>query len=758
MMLVLGYAQFRAVAESGPPNSHSGANAAASQSHSSPDLDSRNVLVLYPQEKELASFSDLDRNLRVALQTGFSDPVVFYTEYLDLLRFPDEASQDRLVRFLSAKYSDRQIDLIVSVGSMSFNFLEQRKDLFKGIPIVFTSVNIHTVEKHRGRIVTGVAVKRDLRDTVELALRLQPNTTHVFIPVGSSPMEQNWMSDLQNDLSVYKDRLFITFLTQQTIDQTLHQVENLPPQSIVVFGSLFYFDSAGHYFLPEEALGLICQHSSAPVYAINEWDLGTGIVGGHLYELHDVGLATGQIGHRILAGTNPKDIPVQTLDPNHNMFDARQLTRWNIDEARLPPHSIVEFRNRSAWDLYKAYIIAAIALLIIETVLVLGLFWERARRRKIERSLVAKTEALTESIAELAIAHRQLSESEGRFRLVANTAPVLIWMSGPEKLCTYFNQPWLNFTGCSLESQLGDGWSNGVHLEDLHSCLETYCKAFELQRPFEMEYRLRRYDQEYRWILDVGVPRFGADGTFSGYIGCAIDITDRKNAEEFLATAQRKLLAAQEQERSRIARDLHDDINQRVVMLIHQLDNISDLVIDTDALPYVQDACDETRQLSFDIQNVSHQLHSSTLHHLGLGPAVRGLCDIFSSQYGIRVEHATHNLPRNIDPEASLAIFRVIQEALQNVGKHSKARTVRLELTADDKILALHLADDGVGFDTTRINGGLGLTSIRERIRLVGGQCRISSQPSRGTQVDITIHLPNTVPSAVTENSISRTA
>jgi PAS domain S-box-containing protein len=757
-MLILGFAQFRAVADSGTLNSHFGASPSASLSHGSRAQDSRDVLVLYPQEKELGSFSDLDRNLRIALQAGFSDPVVFYTEYLDLLRFPDKASQDRLVKFLSTKYSDRELDLIVCVGSMSFNFMEERKDLFKGIPIVFTSVNIRTVEKHRGRIATGVAVKRDFRDTVELALRLQPNTAHVFIPVGSSPMEQNWRSDLESDLSIYKDRLQVTFLTQESIDETLHRVENLPPQSIIVFGSLFYFDSAGHYFLPDEALGLICQHSNSPVYAINEWDLGTGIVGGHLYELRDVGTATGEIGHRVLAGTNPKDIPIQTLDPNHNMFDARQLSRWNISEARLPTNSIVEFRHRSAWQLYKPYIIAAVALLITETLLVLGLFWERARRRKVQRSLVAKTQDLTASMADLAIAHAELSESEGRFRLVANTAPVMIWMSGPDKLCTYFNQPWMEFTGRSLDAELGEGWTEGVDLEDRQSCLETYCTSFELRRPFEMEYRLRRYDAEYRWILDVGVPRFGADGTFSGYIGCAIDITDRKNAEEFLATAQRKLLAAQEQERSRIARDLHDDINQRVVMLIHRLDNIADLVVEPDALPYIQDACDETRKLSLDIQNVSHQLHSSTLHHLGLGPAIRGLCDVFSRQHGIKVEHVAHDLPRNIDQEASLAIFRVLQEALQNVSKHSKARTVRLELTADDKILSLHLGDDGVGFDMTRSNGGLGLTSMCERIRLVGGECRISSQPSRGTQVDVTIHLPDAIPSVVTETSVSRKA
>ncbi|HXW61804.1 MAG TPA: MASE1 domain-containing protein, partial [Candidatus Acidoferrales bacterium] len=121
-----------------------------------------------------------------------------------------------------------------------------------------------------------------------------------------------------------------------------------------------------------------------------------------------------------------------------------------------------------------------------------------------------------------------LHESEERFRLVANTAPVMIWMSGVDKLCNYFNDPWLQFTGRSFQQEQGNGWAEGVHSEDLQRCWDTYAKAFDRREPFEMEYRLRRHDGEYRWILDLGVPRFNADGSFAGYIGSAIDVTERK--------------------------------------------------------------------------------------------------------------------------------------------------------------------------------------------------------------------------------------
>ncbi len=128
-------------------------------------------------------------------------------------------------------------------------------------------------------------------------------------------------------------------------------------------------------------------------------------------------------------------------------------------------------------------------------------------------------------------AQEALRESEARFRALADTAPVMIWMSGPDKLCTFFNQGWLDFTGRSSEQELGNGWAEGVHREDFDRCLEVYVNSFDARQPFTMEYRLRRMDGEYRWVLDNGISRFAADGTFLGYIGSCIDITERKQAE-----------------------------------------------------------------------------------------------------------------------------------------------------------------------------------------------------------------------------------
>jgi PAS domain S-box-containing protein len=138
-------------------------------------------------------------------------------------------------------------------------------------------------------------------------------------------------------------------------------------------------------------------------------------------------------------------------------------------------------------------------------------------------------------------AEAELRESEARFRLVADSAPVMIWMSGTDKLCTYFNKPWLDFTGRSLELELGNGWAERVHPEDLRRYATTYIQAFDRREAFSMEYYLRRHDGEYRWVLDIGVPRFNPDGSFAGYIGSCIDVTEQRRAEEQLRQAQEDL-------------------------------------------------------------------------------------------------------------------------------------------------------------------------------------------------------------------------
>jgi PAS domain S-box-containing protein len=162
-------------------------------------------------------------------------------------------------------------------------------------------------------------------------------------------------------------------------------------------------------------------------------------------------------------------------------------------------------------------------------------------RKQVEQEeLMALAQRKKERLAESA-ERKHAEESEQRFRLLADSAPVMIWTSGIDKLCTYFNAPWLAFTGRTMEQELGNGWAEGVYPADQQRCLDIYTSSFDARKPFSMDYRLRRFDGQYRWILDNGIPFYAPDGTFTGYIGSCIDITERRSLEQQLQYSELKL-------------------------------------------------------------------------------------------------------------------------------------------------------------------------------------------------------------------------
>jgi PAS domain S-box-containing protein len=334
---------------------------------------------------------------------------------------------------------------------------------------------------------------------------------------------------------------------------------------------------------------------------------------------------------------------------------------------------------------------------------------------------------------------RRLLESEERFRLVANSAPVLIWMSGTDKLCNFFNQGWLSFTGRSMAEELGEGWASGVHPDDLENCLKIYSASFDARVDFEMEYRLRRFDGEYRWIVDFGVPRFESDGTFCGYIGSCVDITERKSSAESLQNLTGRLIHAQEEERSRIARELHDDFSQSLALQCNDLEQLQKRLpeLEVGERARVMKMLKRGKAMCADIRSLSHKLHSSKLEFVGLAPAVSGLCEEISEQYKIEVNFTERGTPRNIPKDVALCLFRVTQEALANVVKHSQAKKAHVELTTNGNGVSLRITDEGMGFDPERVHpgAGIGLVGMTERLRLVSGRLSIRSELKRGTEL-----------------------
>ena len=272
-----------------------------------------------------------------------------------------------------------------------------------------------------------------------------------------------------------------------------------------------------------------------------------------------------------------------------------------------------------------------------------------------------------------------LAQSEKRFRVMANTTPSLIWMCDHEGKVTYLNDRRLAFTGAHPNSGYGDAWNAYVHRDDLETVLDRISQALKRRESYSEEYRLRRWDGVYRWMLDVGALRVNGDGTFAGLIGSAVDITDQKLAQEALEKVSGQLIEAQEKERRRIARELHDDICQKLALLSMGIEQIT---CSMDALPTAtKERLAEIHQHSIevasDVQALSHELHSSRLDYLGMVAAIRGFCREIAEKYDVSIEFKDENVPKLLSKEVSLCLFRVAQEALHNALKYSGVRRLR---------------------------------------------------------------------------------
>jgi len=339
-------------------------------------------------------------------------------------------------------------------------------------------------------------------------------------------------------------------------------------------------------------------------------------------------------------------------------------------------------------------------------------------------------------------AEEALRESEERFRLIANTAPVIIWMSDVDKGCTYVNQTWLDLTGQSSDAVLGNGWTDRIHPGDVGRCWDSYARAFERRELLQLDFRLRRRDDEYRWIVGTGRPRYHGDGSFAGYIGSAIDVTERRLAAEALATIDQRLIDAHEEERSRIARELHDDISQRLAGLTISLDAL----VRTGAAPasdgrrQIEEAREEMLKLANDVQALSHRLHPARLEFLGITGAAAALCREVASLRTLEIRFNAESVPDGLSIRTAVCLYRVLQEALQNAIKHSGVEKVEVSLRGGFDQIELTVRDLGAGFDAATIQGrGLGLTSMKERVRAVGGQLAILSEPRRGTTIHASV-------------------
>ena len=288
-----------------------------------------------------------------------------------------------------------------------------------------------------------------------------------------------------------------------------------------------------------------------------------------------------------------------------------------------------------------------------------------------------------------------------------------------------------------------------VHPEEKHF-YENTLQSLSLEKSsYKVTFRYIRPDQKTIWLEESGRAFFHPDGKLHKIVGMASDVTEARQSERVLRELSGRLISSQEDERRRVARELHDHIGQELAILCVQAQRIDSGVSDEEHTTHsdVHELYRRIKEIAVDVSKLSHRLHSSELDFLGLSAAAERLCRDFANQYGIDLDYQIKNVPPRLDGAKSLCFYRILQESLQNVAKHSRATRVVVELHANAKELILRIDDNGVGFDLERARfaSGLGLVSMRERLNLIGGRLELVSQEGQGTRLLAAVPIPSDV-------------
>ena len=355
-----------------------------------PVKEVRRVLLLYSMGPSSPTVSLIDRQIRTLLEES-PYQIEFYTEYMDTNLFPEKASQQEFREWYIHKYRDRQPDVIVALASAPIQFMvDSHAKFFPNTPIVFCCATEDQPDTPKvDSQFTGVWTKLDPVKTLEAGLLLQPDTKHVVVVSGAAASDRDLADLVRQSLHPCEDRLEFTYLTGLPMPTLLEQLKRLPEETIVIYANVQQDGAGTHFMSATQALPMITASANAPVFVLADLLVGEGAVGGYVTSFAEQGVVVSRITTRILKGERPQDIPI-VRGANAYMFDWTALHHWGLKESAIPPGSIVLNRQPTLWETHKRYIIGGISLCFAETLLILGLLWQRTKRKKVEKSLVGR--------------------------------------------------------------------------------------------------------------------------------------------------------------------------------------------------------------------------------------------------------------------------------------------------------------------------------------------------------------------------------
>jgi PAS domain S-box-containing protein len=477
--------------------------------------ETKRVLVLYSLDKGHPGHILTDQGIGEVLRANNAFDVQLFTEYLDMTRFPDPAQTRSVADFLRRKYANLKIDAIITLYPTAVDLLlSQRPTLFPDVPIIAGEVTRsyagsldYAPERRR---ITGTILGDNASGVLAAALRTKPHTKRFALVAGTSPLDVYAEQLFRDALKKYAGRIELVDLTKLSMPETLKRVAALPPDTIVLYSAIFR-DGAGHMFSPRDVLTLVSRAANAPVFYLYDTGIGHGSVGGHLVSMELQGKAVADLALRVLAGEPPAAIPFGGEDAYVNLYDWRELKRWQIPESAIPTGSIIQNKPPTMWEQYKLIILITLFFIVVQTALIIVLVVQ-LRRKKIAELALIKAEEKYRRIFEGALEGIFETSLQGDL-LTAN--PALARMLGyesPEDIIS---------TVKDIATQV---WLTPDARAD-------FVRRHEQQIIRDFECRLRRKDGTIIWASMSSQKVRGPDGRTFCYSGFIEDHTERKRAE-----------------------------------------------------------------------------------------------------------------------------------------------------------------------------------------------------------------------------------